>query len=167
MGAQGSQQDPVSLLEPLPSGLHGIPASFGSPWPGSGAGCTDRAPASSWAGWIQSCCSALPWAFYHGKVLQPGSVGAGETEMLLELHCCYPRASSCCFVTGFGGAGGKSVDLPLPCQAQGTSHPLVLIPPALGGTQGWGHLGSGCCWEGGMVVKRRGCLWAHTCVQHS
>lgn len=61
--------------------------------------------------------------------------------MLLELCCCCLRASSCCFVTGFGGAGGKSKGLLLPrC-------PLVLNTPALGGTQGQGHLG--------MVLGRR------------
>lgn len=131
-------RDPNRILCPcwslFPLGSMGFPLALGHS--GSGGGYTDRAPASSWAGWIQCCCSASPWAFCHGKALQPGTVGAGEAEMLLELHCCCPRASSGCFVTGFGGAGGKSVDLPFPRQAQGTPHPLVLIPPSLGGTQG-------------------------------
>lgn len=68
MGAQGSQQIPVSSLEPLPSGCRGIPTRFGPPCPdsGCGAGDTDRAPASSRAGWIQCCLlwftlGFLPW----------------------------------------------------------------------------------------------------------
>lgn len=41
-------------------------------------------------GWVDPVlfCSGLPWAFCLGKGLQPVLAGAGEAEMLLELHCC-------------------------------------------------------------------------------
>lgn len=98
----------------------------------------------SCSGWMNSVLLAPIYSGLSGcgKGLQPISVGAGEAALLLGLCCCCPRASLCHFVIGFGGAGGKAMGLPSPCNAPRTPRPLLPNPPPPGGMQGQGgHLG--------------------------
>lgn len=74
MGAQGSQQIPRSSLEPLPSGCHGIPTPFGHLALALGVvlGTQTGLLPPAGLGGSSAACSGLPWAFCHGKGLQPG-----------------------------------------------------------------------------------------------
>lgn len=81
----------MSSLEPLPFERRGIPARFGSPRPGSGcgAGYTDSAPASSWAGWTQCCLLWFTLGFLAmGRVCSPAQWEQGR------LRCCWTYAAA-------------------------------------------------------------------------